>query len=40
MSEHLPARARARVAESPAPVLDMDLEDFKQAVRNRIGASR
>jgi hypothetical protein len=40
MSEHLPARARARVAESPAPVLDMDLEDFKQAVRHRIGAPR
>jgi len=40
MSEHLPPRARMRIAESPMPVVDMDLEDFKQAVRNRIGSAR
>ena len=40
MSARLPAPARARLKGATAPVREMDLIDFKQAVRNHVGAGQ
>jgi hypothetical protein len=36
----LPQAARSRVQQAAEPVRDLDLDDFKQAVRNRVGGGR
>ena len=36
----MPASARTRLEQVPGPVRDMDLDDFKQTVRNHVEASR
>ena len=38
MSSHLPPAERARLERAPGAVRDMDLESFKQSVRNHLAA--
>lgn len=40
IAARLPAQARARMQAAPGPVKEMDLDDFKQAIRNHLGAKR
>lgn len=40
MAAHMPASASARLKASQGPVREMDLVEFKQTVRNHLGAAR
>ena len=40
IADKIPAAARAEMDKSDKPVRDMDLDDFKQLVRNHLGAKR
>lgn len=40
LAERLPAQAKSRLQQAPGPVREMDLEAFKETVRNHLGGGR